>query len=102
LGSWAPAAGGIAAGAIAAIFLIRVFLEETAGRAMVTQENWWGFEPEDVLYVVGPVAWLGLLGPFLLRSAPGVPLLLAWGVWGASARRWATGSTAKSAARQTC
>ena len=59
LGSWAPIAGAIAAGSIAVVFLIRVFLEETAGRAMVAQENWRGFEPEDALYLVGPVVLAG-------------------------------------------
>jgi archaetidylinositol phosphate synthase len=90
LGSWAPVAGGIAAGSIAAIFLIRVFLEETAGRAMVAQENWKGFEPEDALYLVGPVAWLGLLTPFLLAASVGAPLFLVWVAWCAITRRSAT------------
>ncbi len=58
-----------------------MFLEETAGRAMVAQENWRGFEPEDALYLVGPVAWLGLLAPFLLAAALGAPLFLLWVVW---------------------
>ena len=40
---------------------------------MVAQENWRGFEPEDALYLVGPVAWLGLLAPFLLAAALGAP-----------------------------
>jgi archaetidylinositol phosphate synthase len=90
LGSWAPIAGGIAAGSIAAIFLIRVFLEETAGRALVAQDNWGGFEPEDALYLVGPVSWLGALSPFLLAAAVGTPLFLLWVVWCAAARRSAT------------
>jgi phosphatidylglycerophosphate synthase len=90
LGAWALLAGGIAAGCIAAIFLIRVFLEETAGRAMVAQASWRGFEPEDALYVVGPVAWLGALAPFLLAAAVGAPVFLAWVVWCAIARRSAT------------
>jgi archaetidylinositol phosphate synthase len=90
LGSWAPVAGGIAAGSIAAIFLIRVFLEETAGRALVAQDNWGGFEPEDALYVVGPVAWLGALAPFLLAAAVGAPIFLGWVAWCAAARRSAT------------
>jgi phosphatidylglycerophosphate synthase len=98
LGSWAPVAGGIAAGSIAAIFLIRVFLEETAGRAMVAQGNWRGFEPEDALYLVGPVAWLGLLAPFLLAAAVGAPLFLVWVAWCAITRRSATASP-KGAAR---
>lgn len=100
LGSWAPVAGGVAAGAIATTFLIRVFLEETAGRVMVTQGNWRGFEPEDALYLAGPVAWLGLLGPFLIAAALGAPVFLVWVVWCAFARRSATASAVKSAARE--
>jgi archaetidylinositol phosphate synthase len=90
LGAWAPLAGGIAAGSIAAVFLIRVALEETAGRAMVAQASWRGFEPEDLLYVVGPVAWLGLLAPFLLAAVVGAPVFLLWVVWCAASRRSAT------------
>ena len=60
LGSWAPVAGALAAGSIAVVFLIRVFLEETAGRAMVAQENWRGFEPEDRALPGRP---RGLAGP---------------------------------------
>jgi len=99
LGAWAPVAGTIAAGSIAAVFLIRVFLEETAGRAMVAQESWRGFEPEDVLYLVGPVAWLGLLGPFLLAAAFGAPLFLLWVMWCAVTQRSATASPVKSSAK---
>jgi archaetidylinositol phosphate synthase len=100
LGSWAPVAGAIAAGSIAAIFLIRVFLEETAGRAMVAQGNWRGFEPEDALYLVGPVTWLGLRTPFLLAAALGAPLFLLWVVRCAVARRSATTSAAREPANQ--
>jgi phosphatidylglycerophosphate synthase len=99
LGAWAPVAGTIAAGSIAAVFLIRVFLEETAGRAMVVQESWRGFEPEDALYLVGPVAWLGLLGPFLLAAAFGAPLFLLWVVWCAATHRSATAFPVKSSAK---
>jgi phosphatidylglycerophosphate synthase len=94
LGSWAPIAGGVAAASIAAIFLIRVFLEETAGRAMVVQASWRGFEPEDALYVIGPVAWLGALAPFLVAAAVGAPLFLVWVAWCAAARRSATAPSA--------
>jgi phosphatidylglycerophosphate synthase len=98
LGSWAPLAGAIAAGSIGVIFLIRVFLEETAGRTMVAQGNWRGFEPEDALYLVGPVAWLGLLGPFLVAAALGAPMFLVWVVWCVFARRSATASPVDRAA----
>jgi len=99
LGAWAPVAGALAAGSIAIVFLIRVFLEETAGRAMVAQENWRGFEPEDALYLVGPVSWLGLLAPFLLAAAVGAPIFLLWVVWCWLAGRSATASSAKRTAK---
>jgi archaetidylinositol phosphate synthase len=94
LGAWGPLAGGIAAASIATIFLIRVYLEETAGRAMVAQDNWRGFEPEDALYLVGPVAWLGLHAPFLVAAAVGAPLFLLWVLWCAVSRRSATAPAA--------
>jgi archaetidylinositol phosphate synthase len=100
LGSWAPVAGAIAAASIAAIFLIRVFLEETAGRMMVVQGNWRGFEPEDALYLVGPVAWLGVLAPFLVAAALGAPLFLLWVVWCTVTRRSATAPAARGAAKR--
>ena len=90
LGWWALVAGAIAAGSIAAIFLVRVFLEETVGRVMVRQGNWRGFEPEDTLYLVGPVTWLGLQAPLLVVTAVGAPLFLVWVVWCAVTRRSAT------------
>ena len=92
LGSWAPWAGAIVAGSIAAIFLIRVFLEESIGKALVAQGNWRGFEPEDALYLVGPVTWLGLQAPFLVAAAVGTPVFLVWVAWCAVARRSATAS----------
>jgi archaetidylinositol phosphate synthase len=94
LGAWAPLAGTITAVSVAVIFLIRVYLEETAGRALVVQGNWRGFEPEDALYLVGPVAWLRLLPLFLLASAVGAPLFLLWVVWCAVTRRSATAAPA--------
>jgi phosphatidylglycerophosphate synthase len=100
LGAWAPVAGGVAAGSIAAIFLIRVFLEETVGRALVRQGSWRGFEPEDALYVVGPVTWLGLQTPFLIAAAVGAPLFLLWVAWCAVTRRSATASAVPEAARK--
>jgi phosphatidylglycerophosphate synthase len=90
LGGWAPVAGTVAAVSIASVFVIRVFLEETVGKTMVAQGAWHGFEPEDILYVVGPVAWLGLLSPFLLAASVGAPAFFLWVVWCTAVRRSAT------------
>lgn len=100
LDGWAPVAGALAAGSIAAVFVIRVFLEETSGKAMVAQGNWLGFEPEDLLYTVGPVAWLGLLPPFLAAAAVGAPVFLLWVLWCTLARRSATAAPVDRAARR--
>jgi archaetidylinositol phosphate synthase len=103
LGAWAWATGGIAAAAVAAVFVIRVRVEEVGGRAMVAQANLGGFEPEDALYLVGPLAWLDLLEPFLVAAGLGAPLFLSWVGWCAVTRRSATaplGATADPARMQ--
>ena len=35
-----------------------------------------GFDPDDTLFVAGPLAWLGWLQPFLILAAVGAPLFL--------------------------
>ena len=41
----------------------------------------WGFDLEDALYLIGPLAWLGWLGPILVapaRAPTAIMLLTAW------------------------
>ncbi|MBT6441779.1 MAG: hypothetical protein HOK61_05070, partial [Alphaproteobacteria bacterium] len=40
-----------------------------------------GFDVEDVLYLVGPIVWLGGLVPLLLAAALGAPLFGLWAFW---------------------
>jgi phosphatidylglycerophosphate synthase len=73
---------GIAAGlATALIFLLRMDLERRAGKAAVRQPNLLGFEMEDLMYLVGPVTWLGLLQPFLVLAGVGAPLFALFVLW---------------------
>jgi phosphatidylglycerophosphate synthase len=81
LGEWAPLLGIIAGLAITVIFMTRITVEVRAGQEYVQQNNYGGFEVEDILYIVGPVTWLGLLAPFLVAAAVGAPLFLLWVVW---------------------
>lgn len=83
MGGWAIAAGIVAGIAVTAIFLSRVVAEQKAGSAAIRQPSFAGFEIEDILYVVGPVTWLGLLAEFILAAAIGAPLFLAWVVYDA-------------------
>jgi archaetidylinositol phosphate synthase len=56
------------------IFVVRMEVERRAGKAAVRQRNLLGFEMEDVMYLVGPITWLGLLQPFLVLAGIGTPL----------------------------
>jgi phosphatidylglycerophosphate synthase len=100
LGGWALVAGGVAAAALTLIFAVRVAVEETRGRAMVAQANLLGFEPEDALYLVAPVTWLGGLAPLLVATAIGTAVFLLWVGWCALAGRSATAPRASGAARR--
>jgi phosphatidylglycerophosphate synthase len=73
---------GIAAGvAVAVIFGLRMWIENRFGSAAIKMTPHAGFEIEDTLYVVGPVAWLGVVDEFLVAAGIGAPLFLIWVVW---------------------
>jgi phosphatidylglycerophosphate synthase len=66
--------GLLAGGATGLIVLLRLELERRAGKSATRQPNLLGFELQDLMYLVGPVTWLGGLEPFLTLAAIGAPL----------------------------
>jgi phosphatidylglycerophosphate synthase len=74
LGVWSIGLGAAAGVATAVIFALRMQLERRAGKAASRQPSLLGFELEDVMYLVGPITWLGLLQPFLIVAGIGAPL----------------------------
>jgi hypothetical protein len=36
----------------------------------------WGFDPDDALYLMGPLAWLGWLSPVLVGAAIGATVIM--------------------------
>jgi archaetidylinositol phosphate synthase len=80
-GAWAIGLGSAAALATAVIFVARMELERRSGKAAVRQPNLLGFELEDVMYLVGPITWLGLLQPFLVLAGIGAPLFALLVLW---------------------
>ncbi|MBM3486511.1 MAG: CDP-alcohol phosphatidyltransferase family protein [Alphaproteobacteria bacterium] len=78
LGGWAIPLGILAGVAVATIFGVRLLVELTQGRAAVKQPIRAGFETEDTMYILGPVAWAGLLEPFILAAGIGAPLFLVY------------------------
>jgi len=77
-GDWGPWLGLITAISITIIFSVRLRVENQHGADVVEQTPRAGFEIEDILYLVGPVAWLGWLDGFILAAGIGTPLFLAW------------------------
>jgi len=80
-GAGALRLGLLAGGAVGLIVLLRLELERRAGRSATRQPNLLGFELQDVMYLVGPVTWLGGLEPFLMLAAIGAPLYALVVLW---------------------
>lgn len=92
IGTGNGALGASAGIATAAIFVLRMELERRSGKAAVQQPSLFGFELEDVMYLLGPITWAGLLEPFLLLAGIGAPLFALFVLW--EFRRRLMGETA--------
>jgi len=76
LDGWGPVLGFIAAISVAVTVTIRMAIYRRFGAAAIDQPSWGGFEIEDIMYAVGPVAWLGGLAPFLVLASIGTPIFM--------------------------
>ncbi len=78
LGWWAIPVGLMTGAAIATIYWVIVKIErlEVVPEPVVSGRG--GFAADESLYLVGPIAWLGWLQPFLLLSFLGAPLFAGW------------------------
>lgn len=81
LGWWAIPLGFLAGISITLVMSVRLGTEIKHGKESIRQRNFAGFQAEDVLYVVGPVTWLGGMMPFLVAAGVGTPLFLIWVIW---------------------
>jgi phosphatidylglycerophosphate synthase len=74
-----PAALGLIAGcAIALIFLLRMRIEDMAGKTASRQASLGGFETEDVLYLLPLVTLSNAVTPFIKAAALCAPLFAVW------------------------
>jgi len=76
LGPYAVPLSILAGLSVAAIFSTRIGVEVKAGKEYVQQPRFLGFEPEDTLYIVGPITWMGWMPYFLVAAGIGTPLFL--------------------------
>lgn len=71
-------AGTVAGISVAAIFMMRLQIEEIAGKSGTAQPNWGGFEIEDILYLMPLVTLFNGLHTFLTLAAVGAPAFALW------------------------
>jgi phosphatidylglycerophosphate synthase len=81
LGAWAVPLGLLAGFSLlmGSIFSHRLELRSPPGTKAYSGK--WGFDLEDALYLMAPLAWLGWLSPILVGAAIGataIMLLTAW------------------------
>ncbi len=84
LGGWAVLLGSLAS----AIAVFSVFLNLGIDKASNFEEGqaigypgFAGFELEDGIYLIAPVAWLGWLEPFFIAAGLGAAVYGLWTLW---------------------
>ena len=78
LGNYAPLMGILAGVSVAAIFQMRLVIENAIGKADARQPHFAGFEAEDVLYILPLISLFDQLVPFLILASIGAPLFGLW------------------------
>jgi phosphatidylglycerophosphate synthase len=81
LGHWSLAHWSLGLGLLTALsmFLCSVFsewLEQRSPPGTRAYSGKWGFDPDDALYLMGPAAWLGWLGPILIGASVGATAMM--------------------------
>lgn len=80
LGQWAIPLG---IGTGMALLGCNIFSEQLEQRSPPQTRAYsgrWGFDPDDALYLMAPLAWLGWLGPILVAAAVGTTtmMIITW------------------------
>lgn len=76
LGMLAPWLGLLAGATVALIFIAEARLAALTGPVDPARPH--RADPDDALFIVGPLAWLGALDALLVLAAVGAPLYLGW------------------------
>jgi len=81
LGVWALVLGCAAGLCNPVIFFLRLGLERRHGHKAVAHPHYAGVEIEDIIYLIGPITWLGGLEYFFLAYGIGTFGYTSWTVW---------------------
>ncbi len=76
LGCWAEPLGLLSGASFLLGNVLSEWLELRGPPGARAYSGRWGFDPDDALYLMGPLAWLGLLGPTLVGAAIGTTTMM--------------------------
>jgi phosphatidylglycerophosphate synthase len=76
LGEWSLPLGVISGLAILLGSLFSEWLERRSPTGAKGISGKWGFDPDDALYLMGPLAWLGWLSPILVGASVGATVVM--------------------------
>jgi archaetidylinositol phosphate synthase len=76
LGAWSIPLGAISGASILLGSLFSEWLERRSPAGTKAISGKWGFDPDDALYLMGPLAWLGWLGPILAGASVGASAVM--------------------------
>lgn len=76
LGSWSITLGLVSGASILLASLFSEWLERRSPPGTKAYSGKWGWDPDDALYLMGPLAWLGWLSPILVGAAVGATLMM--------------------------
>jgi archaetidylinositol phosphate synthase len=76
LGAWSIPLGVISGTSILLASLFSEWLERRSPTGTKGIPGKWGFDPDDALYLMGPLAWLGWLSPILVGASVGATAIM--------------------------
>jgi archaetidylinositol phosphate synthase len=77
LGSWAITLGLTSGASMLLVGLFSEWLERRSPPGTKAYAGRWGFDPDDALYLMGPLAWLGWLSFVLVGATVGTTVMMA-------------------------
>ncbi len=76
LGGWSVPLGLLSGASMLACSVLCEWLELRSPPDTRAYSGRWGFDPDDALYLMGPLAWLGLLGVVLVGASVGTTAVM--------------------------
>jgi archaetidylinositol phosphate synthase len=76
LGSWSIPLGLVSGVAMLLVSVFSEWLERRSPAGTKAISGKWGFDPDDALYFMGPLAWLGWLSPILAGASVGTTVAM--------------------------